>query len=62
MVPECGYESRHQKKNWPIIWPPDRDCFDRQIKTAKQPRREVATATHALQNEPNLLNDVRFRG
>src|SRR5271166_3282161 len=42
--------------------PPDRDRSDRQIKTAKQPRREVATATHALQNEPNLLNGVRFRG
>jgi hypothetical protein len=41
--------------------PPDRDCSEHQIKTAKQPQREVSASTDVLRNEPSLLNAVRFR-
>jgi len=36
--------------------PPDRDCSDRQIKTAKQPRREV------VDRHPRFAKQTQFDG
>src|SRR5690242_21252407 len=37
--------------------PPDRDCFDRQIKTAKYPRRQVNTATCIITEANPILSE-----
>jgi hypothetical protein len=38
--------------------PHDRNCSDRQIKTAKQSRREVGDRQAGLQNEPNFSREA----